>query len=218
MVDEAEPFSDSAYCLTLDCQAPSSAPHDLCNQARVVGGIPYQDASSTFGCGSECGRDAPDVWYFISNPVERTLIFSVCMTNFQARVQVMGGCCTQFGDDSEEGCNDGAILTIPDMPVGDYYIIVEGTDASESGNFIFQVNGETQPCPSPTELTLATIGGYPFLFWEAVTGAVSYIIWQSSDVNGSYEHVGSTTDTYWTDYSGYTGTRCFYRVTAYCPW
>ncbi|MFH1010095.1 MAG: hypothetical protein V1784_02530, partial [bacterium] len=120
--------------------------------------------------------------------------------------------------DSEEGCDDGAILTIPNMAVGDYYILVEGTGASESGDFVFQVNGQTQPCPSPTELTLATIGGYPFLFWEAATGAVLYIIWQSTEANGTYEHVGSTTDTYWTDYSGYTSTRRFYCVTSYCPW
>jgi len=217
-VVEVQPFFDTSYCLVLDCQALSSAPHDLCTQARVVSGIPYQNASSTFGCGSECGTGAPDVWYFFSNPARRTLIFSACMTNFQARIQVMGGCCTQFGDDSEEGCGDGAILMIPDMPIGNYYIIVEGIDASESGDFIFQVNGETTPCPSPTELTLATVGGYPFLFWEAATGAVLYIVWQSNEANGTYEHVGSTTDTYWTDYTGYTGTRRFYRVTAYCPW
>ncbi|MFH1011395.1 MAG: hypothetical protein V1784_09220, partial [bacterium] len=104
-VVEVTPFSDSAYCLALDCQALSPASHDLCSQARVVSGIPYQDASGTFGCGSECGTGAPDVWYFLSNPVRRTLIFSVCMTDFHARVQVMGGCCTQFGDDSEEGCD-----------------------------------------------------------------------------------------------------------------
>lgn len=218
MVVEVTPFFDSAYCLALDCQALSPTPHDLCEQARVVGGIPYQDASSTFGCGSECPTSAPDVWYFFSNPVRRTLIFSVCMTNFHARVQVMGGCCTQFFEDSEDGCGDGAILMMHDMVVGDYYILVEGIDAGESGDFVFQVNGETQPCPAPTELTLATVGGYPFLFWEAATGAVSYIIWQSSDANGSYEHVGSTTDTYWTDLTGYTGTRRFYRVTASCPW
>ena len=217
-VVEVQPAFDSSYCLKLDCEILSPASHDLCSQARVVSGIPYQDASSTFGCGSECGTDAADVWYFISNPVERTLIFSVCMTNFHARVQVMGGCCTQFFEDSEDGCGDGAILMMPDMAVGDYYILVEGTGAGEAGDFTFQVNGETQPCPAPTELTLATVGGYPFLFWEAATGAVSYIIWQSSDANGTYEHVGSTTDTYWTDYSGYSGVRRFYRVTASCPW
>jgi len=217
MVDEVEPFFDSAYCLTLDCQA-LTPPHDLCAQARVVGGIPYQDASSTFGCGSECPTSAPDVWYFMSNPVERTLIFSVCMTNFHARVQVMGECCDEFYDDSDYGCGDGAILTVPNMAVGNYYIIVEGINASEAGDFIFQVNGETQPCPSPTELTLATVGGYPFLFWEEATGAVLYIIWQSSDANGTYEHAGSTTDTYWTDYTGYSAVRRFYRVTASCPW
>jgi hypothetical protein len=217
-VAEIQPFFDSSYCLTLDCHALTSAPHDLCENARVVSGIPYQDAASTSGCGNECGTDAPDVWYFFSNPAQRTLIFSVCMTNFQARVQVMGDCCDEFGGDSEEGCGDGAILTIPDMPVGDYYILVDGADAGEAGDFIFQVNGETTPCPSPTELTLATVDGYPFLFWEAATGAVLYIIWQSNDVNGTYEHIGSTADTYWSDLSGYTSTRRFYRVTAYCPW
>lgn len=215
---EVEAFFDTSYCLGLECKGQSVAPHDSCIHARVVDAIPYQDASSTVGCGSECLVDSPDLWYFFYNPVQRTLIFSVCMTNFQAHVQVMGGCCEQLGDDSEDGCGDGAILIVPDMEAGDCYIIVEGIDASEAGEFVFQVNGETEPCPEPTELTLGTVGGYPFLFWEAVAGADFYIIWQSIDPDDAYEHVGTTTESYWTDSTGYSGTRRFYRVTAFCPW
>jgi hypothetical protein len=215
---EVEPSFDSSYSLVLNCVEWTVPTHDSCANARVVEGIPYQDASSTADCGDECGTAAPDVWYFFSNPAQRTVIFSVCQTAFDARVQIMGGCCEQFGDDSEDGCGDGAILIVPDLEVGDYYILVEGTGATEAGNFVFQVNGETEPCPEPTELALGTVGGYPFLFWEAVAGADLYIIWHSTDAIGEYEHIGTTAETFWTDSTGYSGTRRFYRVTAYCPW
>ncbi len=217
-VAEVEPSFDSSYSFALNCRNWTQPTHDSCANARVVESIPYQDESSTADCGDECGRAAPDVWYFFSNPVQRTLIISVCMTDFDARVQIMGGCCEQFGDDSEDGCGDGAILTIPDMEVGDYYIMVEGTDADEAGSFVFQVNGETEPCPDPTELALASVGGYPFLFWEASAGADFYIIWHSTDAIGEYEHIGVTAETFWTDSTGFTSMRRFYRVTAYCPW
>lgn len=213
-----EPTVDSSYNLYVGCEPTTSAPHDSCDNARVVDGIPYQDASDTFGCTDDCGTGAPDVWYFFSNPAQRTLIFSVCMTDFQARVQIMGGCCTQFGDDSDEGCGDGAILTVPDMDIGDYYIIVEGIEVSEAGEFVFQVNGETEPCPSPTETMIMSIDGYPFLFWESVTPADFYVIRQSSNADGDFEHVGTTSETYWTDSTGFGSTTRFYQITAYCPW
>ncbi|MBU1937175.1 pre-peptidase C-terminal domain-containing protein [bacterium] len=209
---------DSSYSLIVDLNTLTVASHDCCAYAHVVDGIPYQESSSTVWCGSECGTPSPDVWYFFSNPSQRTLVFSACMTDFHARVHVMGGCCEQFGDDSEDGCGDGAILMIPDIPVGDYYILVEGTDIGEVGNFIFQVNGETQPCPEPEELTLATVDGYPFLFWESVSGASFYVIWQSNSPDAGFEHTGTTFDTYWTDSTGFSGTKRFYRVTTYCPW
>ena len=217
-VVEVEPTFDTSYCLTLDCEILLPEPHDSCANARVIAAIPYQDASSTIACGDECGTAAPDVWYFFSNPVERKLIFSVCMTNFQARVQVMDSCCGQFREDSDDGCGDGAILTVYNMEVGDYYIIVEGIDAGEAGDFVFQLNGETEPCPEPTQLVLGTVGGYPFLDWEPVMSASYYIIWQSSDYSGDYEHVDTTTETYWTDSTGYSSTCRFYHVTTSCPW
>ena len=218
LVVEYEPAPDSSYNLIVDLNSWSVASHDSCVNAHVVDGIPYQESSSTAWCGSECGRNSPDVWYFFSNLSQRTLVFSVCETDFQAHVQVMGGCCEQFGDDSEDGCGDGAIVTVPDMPIGDYYILVEGIDASEFGDFIFQVNGETQPCPEPEELTLAMVDSYPFLFWESVSGASLYIIWQSNSVDADFEHTGSTEETFWTDSTGFSGAKRFYRVSTYCPW
>ena len=217
-VVEIEPTPDSSYSLVVDLDILTVATHDSCAYAHVVDGIPYQESSSTTWCGSECGTPSPDVWYYFSNPSQRTLVFSVCMTNFHARVHVMGDCCGDLGDDSEDGCGDGAILTIPDMPVGDYYILVEGIEASEFGDFIFQVNGETEPCPEPEKLTLATVDSYPFLFWEAVSGASFYVIWQSNSADADFEHTGTTSETYWTDSTGFSGIQRFYRVTTYCPW
>ena len=45
------------------------------------------------------------------------------------------------------------------------------------------------------ELTLTTVDNYPFLFWESVSGASFYVIWQSNSADADFEHTGTTSET-----------------------
>lgn len=210
---------DSTYSLTLECPVYVAEDYDLCSTPRIVPALPYFDETgSTLGMTSQCGLNAPDVFYRFNNPVTRTLRLAVCTTQFDARVQIITGCCGEYLDDQNVGCGSGAVLNTYNLPAGDYNVLVEGTTASAAGRFSLEITAEPLACPAPGPIVLATIGGYPTLDWPELDGPAYYVIWQSSAVNGWWEHLGTTYLTYFTDSAGYTAPRRFYYVSAVCLW
>jgi hypothetical protein len=109
-------------------------------------------------------------------------------------------------------------MTCLNVPVGDYILMVEGTQAQQSGEFSIEVEAVTPGCPAPGPVVLTTIGGYPFLDWPEVAGPSYFVVWQSTSLNGPWEHLGVAYATYFVDSSGYSGLRRFYQVTSCCPW
>ncbi len=210
---------DCTYSLLVDCPRFVAEAYDLCNSPRIIPGFPYFDETgSTRGATSQCGSAAPDVFYRFQNPALSTLRIEVCTNQFNARVQVVQGCCLQYLDDADTGCDLGATLMTYNLPEGDYNILVEGTTAAAAGAFSLEVTADLPDCPVPGPVVLATIGGYPTLDWPELNGPAYYVVWQCATLGAEWEHVGTTYFTYYTDSTGYVGLRKFYYVSAVCLW
>jgi hypothetical protein len=212
-------LEDSAYTLVLQCPRGVPEAYDSCSSPRIIASLPYNDTGSTRGATDNgCGTAAPDVFYKFYNPVLSHVMVTVCSNPFDARVQLMTQCCGGFLDDASEGCDSGAEITYLNLPEGDYYIIVEGAQAQQVGEFSISVTAITPGCPEPGPVVLTTIGGYPFLDWPEVAGPSYFIVWQTTSLSGDWEHLGVAFTTYFVDSTGFAGTRKFYRVSAMCPW
>jgi hypothetical protein len=210
---------DCTYSLLVNCPHFVPEAYDLCTTPRLVPGFPYfEENGTTRGMTSQCGNASPDVFYRFQNPATATLRVQVCTNQFDARVQLVQGCCTDYLDDASTGCGLGATLVTYNLPPGEYNVLVEGTTAAAAGPFSLEITAELPPCPAPGPVVLATIGGYPFLDWPELDGPSYYVVWQSPSVDGIWEHVGTTFFTYFVDSTGYTASRRFYHVTAVCPW
>ena len=212
------PSPDSTYDLIISCPHPPPEDYDLCETARVIPGLPYYNEGSTQGQTNQGGTPAPDVFYSFYNPVTGNYTIIVCSDLFDARVQILGRCVGDYWDDANEGCNLGALLNTYNLAPGQYWIMVEGTTANEIGNFSIEVTAQLPECPPPESVTLSTVGGYPFLDWQELSGPYYYIVWQSNTSNGAFEHLGTTFVTYFIDSTGYSNARRFYQVTSVCPW
>jgi hypothetical protein len=211
-------LTDTSYNLVVNCTEHPMEGYDLCTTPRIIPALPYYNEGSTLGMTSQCGTAAPDVFYRFHNPVSNTLYITVCTDEFDARVQILGRCCNDFFDDADLGCDLGAQLTSYNVAAGDYFILVEGTNANEVGNFTIEVTAQMPQCPAPQEVVLETIGGYPALDWPEVAGPSYFVVWYSSSATGIYDHLGTTFYTYFIDSSGYVGQKRFYKVTSVCPW
>ena len=211
-------YPDSAYSLAINCPVHLPENYDLCTTPRIIPSLPYYDEGTTLGMTNQCGTAARDVFYKFHNPVQGNLLITVCSDYFDARVQILGGCCSDFWDDADQGCNLGAVLASFNVDPGDYYIMVEGTSANEAGDFSIQVAAQFPNCPAPGPVVISSIGGYPALDWPELTGPSYYIVWYCANENGVYDHLGTTFFTYFIDSTGYAGQRRFYKVTSVCPW
>ena len=209
---------DSTYNLLINCPHPAPEAYDLCETARVISALPYYNEGSTAGATHQAGTPSPDVFYRFSTAIEGTFIITVCSELFDARVQILGFCIGDYGDDASEGCDLGAALTVYFLPPGQHLILVEGTAANQIGDFSLEVTAQLSECPRPEDVVLTRVGGYPFLDWPQLEGPMYYVVWQSNVMNGEYEHLGTTVFTYFTDSTGYAASRKFYYVTAVCPW
>jgi hypothetical protein len=210
---------DSTYNLIVQCPRWLPEAYDSCTSARVITALPYYDEGTTFGAHQEnCGTPSPDVFYKFHNPAESEVYITVCSDLFDAHLQIWGRCCGDPGDDSEDGCGRGAALHLFRLPVGDYWIMVEGTTAAQQGNFSIEVTAHLSDCAKPDSIVLANIGGYPMLDWHELTGPTFYIVWIANYCQGPWEHLGTTTETFYIDSTGFVGSRKFYQVTSVCPW
>ena len=205
------------YSLSVTCQFVGAGLHDLCSSARQVTFFPYYDESSTYGCGSEAGTAAPDVYYQLTLATPGDLFIQVCSEFFDARVQVLESCVSGFLDDSQTGsCLQGADLPVFGLQAQTYYIMVEGTALNQYGDFSIEILPLLEPCPEPSTLKIFDVGGLPFLDWEGVPEADYYLIEQATNGQGPYEAVATTTETFWQDPIGFSLSRRFYRIRSIC--
>ncbi len=209
---------DSLYSLTVTCTNPPPEDYDFCSTPRLIDALPYYNEGSTYGATHQAGSASPDVFYKFYNPATASYTITVCCNLWDARVQILGLCLGAYGDDANEGCTLGAVLNTFALPVGEYWIMVEGTAANQQGDFSIEVDAFLPPCPPPERLVLGRVGGLPFLDWPQVDGVSLFIVWNSNSPDGVYEHLGVTPQTFFTDSSGFTSPRRFYRVTSFCPW
>jgi hypothetical protein len=210
--------TDSAYNLFVDCRLPIPDDYDLCTSPRVIDSLPYFNEGTTYGMTSQLGWPAPDVFYLFHNPVTTNYLIEVCTNEFDARVQLMGDCINDYREDESIGCGLGATLQVFSLPPGDYFIMVEGMSAMQFGDFTISVNAPLPDCPPPEPVVITMIGGLPFLDWPEIQGPSYYIIWQSNNSEGPWEHLGISFLTYYADSLGFTGNKRFYQVTSMCPW
>ena len=56
--------------------------------------------------------------------------------------------------------------------------------------------------------------GKPYIYWSAVDGAGKYYVYRSTSKNGTYEYIGYTTKTNYTDNKAVAGTTYYYKVKA----
>ena len=56
--------------------------------------------------------------------------------------------------------------------------------------------------------------GKPYIYWSAVDGAGKYYVYRSTSKNGTYEYIGYTTKTNYTDSKAVAGTTYYYKVKA----
>lgn len=216
VVDPGHAFP-SDYTLTVSCLFPSVGPHDICSSARQINFFPYYDESSTAGCGSEGGIPSPDVFYQLSLATPGDVYIQVCSEFFNSRVQILSGCVTGFMDDSDAGeCQQGADLLSFGLQAQTYYIMVEGTSASQFGDFSIEVRPYLAECPPPTNLKIFNAGGFPLLDWDADPDVNLFLIEQAPDGHGPFEALATTPETFWQDPLGFALTRRFYRVRSVC--
>ena len=68
-----------------------------------------------------------------------------------------------------------------------------------------------RPVVTPDYLTST---GKPYIYWSAVDGASQYEVYRSGSSNGTYEYVGTTTATNYTDNKANAGYTYYYKVKA----
>ncbi|MBU0509362.1 hypothetical protein KKH27_11075 [bacterium] len=209
---------DSAYGIVFQCPFGQPEDYDRCETPRIVPSFPYYNEGSTLGQTHQCGTAAPDVFYKFTLPAVSNVFVTVCTDAFDARVQILGGCCRDFLDDADTGCGLGAELISFNLAAGDYYILVEGTSAGQAGNFSIEVDAALPGCPAPYPVVLTEVGNLPLLDWPEFSTPDYYVIWHSPLAQGPWEHLGVSFLTYFIDSSGFTATRKFYKVTSVCPW
>jgi hypothetical protein len=215
---------DSTYSLFIDSRTPVPEDYDFCVTARVIHEFPYFDEGDTWGMMDNIGTDAPDVFYRFTQVVTSDVLFEVCSPSFDARVQIIGRCMGDYGDDESVGClgadglGQGATLVSYDLPPDEYWIVVEGIGEDESGEYTLEVRPYFPPCPTPRNVVVARIGGQPVLDWIDVPEADYYLIQQSSSLDAPFENLGISFESFYEDPAGFSADIRFYQVITICPW
>ena len=86
----------------------------------------------------------------------------------------------------------------------------DGTDSSLSAAVAITCRC-ARPVVTPDYLTST---GKPYIYWSAVDGASQYEVYRSGSSNGTYEYVGTTTATNYTDNKANAGYTYYYKVKA----
>ncbi len=87
-------------------------------------------------------------------------------------------------------------------------LAADGTDSSLSAAVTI-----TCRCARPVvKPSYVGASGKPYIYWSAVDGAGKYYVYRSTSKNGTYEYIGYTTKTNYTDSKAVAGTTYYYKV------
>ena len=95
-----------------------------------------------------------------------------------------------------------------------YYKVRAISKVKSTANSVFSVPvAGICHCAKPT-VKITTSAGKPKLTWNAVAGASKYYIYRSTEANGTFEHLYSTKNLFYTNKSAVAGTTYYYKVKA----
>ena len=95
-----------------------------------------------------------------------------------------------------------------------YYKVRAISKVKSTANSVFSVPvAGICHCAKPT-VKITTSAGKPKLTWNAVAGASKYYIYRSTEANGTFEHLYSTKNLFYTNKSAVDGTTYYYKVKA----
>jgi uncharacterized protein (TIGR02145 family) len=114
------------------------------------------------------------------------------------------------------GTSETALYTDNDLSDGTaYYYKVAAYNSGGEGSQSDAVSATTLPV-APTGVTAAANSATSITIgWSSVTGATSYRVYRSSTASGTYEEVGTSTSTTYTDNDLSGGTAYYYRISGY---
>jgi len=141
---------------------------DTCATATTIVVLPYSDTASTAAenddyddCWSSGARD---VVYAFTPPSDMSVDISLCGSSFDTVLYVYEGSCT--GDElacDDDGCtssDQSQVLGVPLRALTTYYIVVDGKDSSDDGNYTLNVS-ETTPLPAAPECPAGSMFSQP---------------------------------------------------------
>ena len=95
-----------------------------------------------------------------------------------------------------------------------YYKVRAISKVKSTANSVFSVPvAGICHCAKPT-VKITTSAGKPKLTWNAVADASKYYIYRSTEANGTFEHLYSTKNLFYTNKSAVAGTTYYYKVKA----
>lgn len=95
-----------------------------------------------------------------------------------------------------------------------YYKVRAISKVKSTANSVFSVPvAGICHCAKPT-VKITTSAGKPKLTWNAVAGTSKYYIYRSTEANGTFEHLYSTKNLFYTNKSAVAGTTYYYKVKA----
>jgi len=141
---------------------------DTCATATTIVVIPYSDTDTTAtatdnydGCWSSGARD---VVYAFTPPSDMSVDISLCGSSFDTVLYVYEGSCT--GDEvacDDDGCassDESQVLGVPLNAGTTYYIVVDGKDTPDDGNYTLSIS-ETTPLPPAPECAASSMFSQP---------------------------------------------------------
>lgn len=140
---------------------PTVAANDLCENAIVLT-CGDTITGNTSNATNVAGNDSPDVFYsYTGSGFVENVTISLCdpSTTFNTVLRVYTSCdLTEEIAFDDDACGDQSELTFQSDGVSTYYIMVEGSDASESGEFNLEITCEIL---STSDNTLSNFTVYP---------------------------------------------------------
>ncbi len=96
-----------------------------------------------------------------------------------------------------------------------YYYKIKAVNAAGSKSVYSAAVAGTCRCARPVvKPSYVGASGKPYIYWSAVDGAGKYYVYRSTSKNGTYEYIGYTAKTNYTDSKAVAGTTYYYKVKA----
>ncbi len=135
---------------------------DFASNATVVPSLPYTDAGTTVGYGSEIGNTGPDVFYSLTVASTTVLTASLCTTSpawdtyLRLYTNVAGAPGTQLIS-SDDACGVLSQITEYSIAAGSYFVIVEGYSSYSGAYTLTMTAAATNPCDAYSVTNLGDI-------------------------------------------------------------